>query len=83
MGVKTTRYPNMKILPNDGVKFKCECGCELEIYYTHCPECKKCCTSDSNSTIHNYWDNKNPNNDKPCMSYNFKKHLELKKMMNK
>lgn len=29
MGVKTTRYPNMKILPNDGVKFKCECGCEF------------------------------------------------------
>lgn len=29
MGTKITRYPNMKILPNDGVKFKCECGYEF------------------------------------------------------
>lgn len=29
MGTKITRYPNMKILPNDGVKFKCKCGCEF------------------------------------------------------
>ena len=29
MGTKITKYPNMKILPNDGVKFKCECGCEF------------------------------------------------------
>ena len=29
MGAKITRYPNMKILPNDGIKFKCECGCEF------------------------------------------------------
>ena len=29
MGTKITRYPNMKILPSDGVKFKCKCGCEF------------------------------------------------------
>lgn len=99
MGTKITKYPNMKILPNDGIKFKCGCGCEftafgqsllvdcgclggkLEIYYAHCPECQKCCTSDSNSTIHDYWNNENPNDDRPRMSYNFKKHLELKKMI--
>lgn len=33
MGTKITRYPNMKILPNDGVKFKCKCGCELNKEY--------------------------------------------------
>ena len=32
MGTKITKYPNMKILPNDGIKFKCGCGCEFTAF---------------------------------------------------
>ena len=98
MGVKITKYPNMKILPNDGVKFNCKCGCnfvafgkdvlvdcdclggDIEFYYSHCPECQKCCISDSNNLIHDYWNNKNPNDDKPRISHNYKRHLEIFRM---
>lgn len=97
MGVKIIRYPNMKILPNDGVKFKCKCGCEFvafgknitvsgnflggdtEFYYAKCPECQKSCISDDYDTIHNYWDNENPNCDRPKLSYMTQKSLNLRR----
>ena len=50
MGAKITKYPNMLILPNDGIKFRCDCGCEfVAIVTTACLHCdsnrnKKQCT---------------------------------------